>query len=307
MYKGKITDIKGIEVGHAQDMEAGTGCTVILCKQGAVAGVDVRGSAPGTRETDLMRPGNLVDRVHGIVLSGGSAFGLAAADGVMRYLEEEGIGFKTGVAYVPIVGGAVLFDLEYKDPYVRPNADMGYCACKNATSEILEQGSIGAGTGATVGKLFGMTCAMKGGIGTASITLHDGVVVGAIVAVNAFGDIIDLENRRIIAGAKDPTTGNFINTSKHLMSASRISENFPGNTTIGVVATNAKLTKEEVNKLASISHDGLALVIRPVHTMIDGDTLFGLSTGEMKGDMVAIACAAVEVTARAIINAIKSA
>lgn len=305
MYRGKITDVKGIEVGHAQNLEAGTGCTVVICRKGAVAGVDVRGSAPGTRETDLMRPANLVDRVHAIVLSGGSAFGLAAADGVMKYLEEEGVGFDTGVALVPIVGGAVLFDLAYKDSKVRPDAAMGYEACVNATAQMVEQGSVGAGSGATVGKLLGMESAMKGGIGTASLRLAGGIVVGAIVAVNAFGDVVDLNNRNIIAGARDPKTGHFIDTCKYLMSTNEHKTSFSGNTTIGVVATNAKLTKEQANKLASISHDGLALAIRPVHTMVDGDTMFALSTGEVEGDMVAIGCAAVEVTARAIINAVK--
>ncbi|NLN41846.1 MAG: P1 family peptidase, partial [Clostridiales bacterium] len=271
MYEGKITDVSGIEVGHAQNAEAGTGCTVVICRQGAVAGVDVRGSAPGTRETDLMRPGNLVDRVHAIVLSGESAFGLAAADGVMHYLEKEGVGFDTGVARVPIVGGAVLFDLAYKDSEVRPSAAMGYEACLKATDEMVEQGSVGAGTGATVGKVLGMESAMKSGIGTASIRLPGGIVVGAIVAVNAFGDVVDFNNGNITAGARDPKTGNFINTCDYLMSANKHETSFSGNTTIGVIATNAKLTKEQANKLATISHDGLALAIRPVHTMVDGD------------------------------------
>lgn len=307
MYKGRITDVKGIEVGHAQNIEAGTGCTVVICRQGAVAGVDVRGSAPGTRETDLMRPGNLVDRVHAIVLSGGSAFGLAAADGVMKYLENEGVGFDTGVASVPIVGGAVLFDLAYKDSKVRPDAAMGYEACVNATTQMMEQGSVGVGTGATVGKVLGMESAMKSGVGTASIRLPGGIVVGAIVAVNAFGDVVDFNNGNIIAGARNRETGDFIDTCKYLMSANQHATSFSGNTTIGVVATNAKLTKEQANKLASVSHDGLALAIRPVHTMVDGDTMFALSTGEVEGDMVAIGCAAVEATARAIINAVKCA
>ncbi len=306
MYKGQITDVKGIEIGHAHNTDAGTGCTVILCRQGAIAGVDVRGSAPGTREIDLMKPGNLVDKVHAIVLSGGSAFGLAASDGVMRYLEEEGVGFDTGVAHVPIVGGAVLFDLAYKDAKVRPDANMGYQACKNATNGMVEQGSVGAGTGATVGKVLGMASAMKGGIGTASIKLPDGVVVAAIVAVNAFGDIFDPYTGNMVAGAKDPQTGNFLDTCGYLMSTAPLETDFAGNTTIGVVATNAKLTKEQANKLASISHDGLALTIRPVHTMVDGDTMFALSTGEVYGDMMAIGIAAVEVTARAIINAVKN-
>ncbi|NLJ40662.1 MAG: P1 family peptidase [Clostridiales bacterium] len=312
MYNGQITDISGIEVGHAQNREGGTGCTVVLCRQGATAGVDVRGSAPGTRETDLMRPGNLVDKAYAILLAGGSAFGLAAADGVMRYLEENAIGFDTGVARVPIVGGAVLFDLAYKDTKARPDGAMGYDACKNAASGDIMQGSIGAGTGATVGKIFGMVSASKGGIGTASIKLSGGLVVGAIVAVNAFGDILDYKSGKIIAGARNPKKGDFIDTVNTILSAepmgiSSTGANFSGNTTIGVVATNAKLTKEQVNKLASISHDGLALAIRPVHTMADGDTMFALSGGELEGDFMAIGCAAVEVTARAIVNAVTNA
>ncbi|NLI60579.1 MAG: P1 family peptidase [Clostridiales bacterium] len=306
MYKGQITDIKGIEVGHAQDIGAGTGCTVILCRQGAVAGVDVRGSAPGTRETDLMRPGNLVDKVHAIILAGGSAFGLAAADGVMAFLEKEGIGFDTGAAHVPIVAGAVLFDLAYKDSKVRPDAAMGYQACQRAKGGVIDQGSVGSGTGATVGKVLGMESAMKGGIGTASIILPDGIVVGAIVAVNAFGDIVDLTSKNIIAGARNPQTGDFLDTCNYLMTSSHQTRDFPGNTTIGVVATNAKLSKEQANKLASISHDGLALAIRPVHTMVDGDTMFALSTDQVQGDMISIGAAAVEVTARAVVNAIKN-
>lgn len=305
MYNGFITDVSGIEVGHAQDIDAGTGCTAILCRQGAVAGVDVRGAAPGTRETDLFRPSNLVQEVHAIMLSGGSAFGLAAADGAMKYLEEHGIGLDTGAARVPIVGGAVLYDLAYRDSKIRPDFHMGYQACKVASGELPEQGSIGAGTGATVGKVLGMASAMKGGIGTSSITLPGGVVVGAIVAVNAFGDIFDLKNGEIIAGARDPKTGDFVNTWDYLLSGGDKLAGFAGNTTIGVVATNAKLSKDQANRIASISHNGLALTIRPVHTMVDGDTMFALSTGEKAGDILAISCAAVEVTARAIVNAIR--
>ena len=304
MYKGYITDVNGIEVGHAQDIDAGTGCTVILCKHGAVVGVDVRGSAPGTRETDLMRPGNLVQEVHAIILSGGSAVGLAAADGVMKYVEDPGIGLDTGAARVPIVGGAVIYDLAYKDSKVRPDAEMGYQACEAASGGLFKQGSVGAGAGATVGKVLGMRSAMKGGIGTSSITLPGGIVVGAIVAVNAFGDVYDLSEEKIIAGARDPESGNFLNSCEYLLSGSYVPTNFIDNTTIGVVATNARLTKEQAHKLASISHNGLALAIRPVHTMVDGDTMFALSTGEKDGDMLTIGCAAVKVTAQAIANAI---
>lgn len=304
MYDGSIVDVEGIEVGHAWDDGGKTGCTVILCREGAVGGVDVRGSAPGTRETDLLNPMNLVEEVHGVVLCGGSAFGLAAADGVMEYLEKHDIGFDTGVAKVPIVPAAVLFDLAYGDPKARPDRLMGYRACEAALNSRVAQGSIGAGAGATVGKLMGMENATKGGIGTASIKLSRGVVVGAIVAVNAFGDVFHVDTGEIIGGARHPETGEFINTSKHIISANE-SGNFAGqNTTIGVIATNAKLSKGEANKLASMAHDGYALAIRPVHTMFDGDTIFALSTGSVDGDINGIGTAAVFAMAYAINNAI---
>jgi len=303
MYKGKITDVPGIEVGHAQNIQAGTGCTVVICREGAVAGVDVRGAAPGTRETDLIRPGNLVDRVYAILLAGGSAFGLAAADGVMKFLEEQGVGFETGSVKVPIVAGAVLYDLEYGSAMIRPDAAMGYEACLNASSDNSIQGSVGAGTGATVGKVLGMKGSMKSGIGTASISLPGGIVVGALVAVNAFGDVVEPGTGKILAGAIYPETGQYVNTVDFIISSNQ-KYGFAGtNTTIGVVATNAILTKEQANRLSMMAHDGLAQTIRPVHTMMDGDTLFTLSTGEIEGDMTAIGCAAVEVVARAVINA----
>jgi len=305
MYKGNITDVAGIEVGHAQDLKGKTGCTVVLCRKGAIAGVDVRGAAPGTRETDLMRPGNLVEKVHAILLTGGSAFGLAAADGVVKFLEEKGIGFDTGSIKVPIVAAAVLYDLEYGSATARPDADMGYQACLNASSNNILQGSVGAGTGATVGKLFGMKSSMKSGIGTASISLPGGIVVGAIVAVNAFGDVVDPRTGNIIAGAVYPETGEFVNTVDYIISSGKMYGFAGTNTTIGVVATNAALNKEQANRLAMMAHDGLAKTIRPVHTMMDGDTLFTLSTGEINGDITAIGCAAVEAVARAVVNAVQ--
>jgi L-aminopeptidase/D-esterase-like protein len=217
IYEGMITHVPGIEVGHAQDFRAKTGCTVVICREGAVGGVDVRGSAPGTRETDLLRPVNLVEQIHAVVLSGGSAFGLAAADGVMQYLEEQGVGLDVGAAKVPIVAGAVLFDLEYGDGRVRPDKNMGYNACINAQKGIITRGSVGAGTGATVGKILGMKYCMKGGIGTASIKLSNGIIVGAIVAVNALGDVVEPGTGRILAGAMDPNTGTFIDTKKFML------------------------------------------------------------------------------------------
>lgn len=307
MYDGKITDVPGIEVGHAQNFHAGTGCTVVISRKGAVGGVDVRGSAPGTRETDLMRPMNLVERVHAVVLCGGSAFGLAAAGGVMRYLEEHGVGFDTGVARVPIVAGAVIFDLGYGDWRVRPDEGMGYEACLNAGTGDVPQGSVGAGTGATVGKILGMECCMKGGVGTSSIRLPGGIVVGAIVVVNALGDVVDPQTGRILAGARDPKTGKFINTWNFILEGNTIKGQELGNTTVGVVATNAYLTKEQANKVAAMAHDGLALAIRPVHTMLDGDTLFALSTGQIECDVNVIGTSAAEAIARAVVNAVKNA
>jgi len=307
MFRGFITDIPGIDVGHAHNIDAGTGCTVVLCKKGAVAGVDVRGSAPGTRETDLIRPGNLIEKIHAVMLSGGSAFGLAAADGAMEYLEQNGIGFDVGKTKVPIVASAVLFDLYYKDWRIRPDKQMGYEACTNVRSAFFEQGSVGAGTGATVGKILGMKNSMKGGVGTASICIPNGAIVGAILAVNSFGDCIDPLTGEIIAGAKNPDTGGFLCTKSYMLSNGLNKTVSIGNTTIGVVATNARLTKEQANKIASMAHDGLARSINPVHTMLDGDTIFVMSTCEVDAELNTLGVAAVEVVARAVVNAVKSA
>lgn len=310
MYKGSITDVPGILVGHEENKDAKTGCTVVLSKAGAVAGVDVRGFAPGTRETDLMRPGNMVDRVHGILLTGGSAYGLDAAGGIMEYLEEEGVGFDTGSALVPIVGGAVIYDLDLGDASIRPDKAMGYSACKNASKDPVKEGSLGAGTGASVGKILGPDNAMKGGIGSASIELAEGIFVGGIFVVNAFGDIFDYKEDAIIAGARDPQKGEFINTSEYLLNMAGQINSKLGNTTIGVIATNANINREEANSLASIAHDGLALSIKPVHTKLDGDTVFVLATGnqdkDTKMDLLLLGNAVVEVTRRAIINAVKA-
>jgi len=307
MYSGFITDIPGIIVGHAQNMDAGTGCTVVVCKNGAVAGVDVRGSAPGTRETDLIRPGNLVDKIHAVMLSGGSAFGLAAADGAMEYLEKEGVGFDVGITKVPIVASAVIFDLFYKNWEIRPDKRMGYEACQNAESGFVEQGSVGAGTGATVGKILGITNSMKGGVGTSSLKISNELIVGAIVVVNAFGDCLNPDNGTIIAGAKNPHTGEFLDTKAYMLTEGLGKTLNIENTTIGVVATNAKLTKEQANKIASMAHDGLARSISPVHTMLDGDTIFVMATGEVDTEINVLGVASVEVIARAVVNAVMSA
>jgi len=300
-----ITDIPGIRVGHETNLEAGTGCTVVLCDTPAVGGVDVRGSAPATRETDLLRPMNLVEEVNAVVLTGGSAYGLDAASGVMRYLEEHDIGYHTGVARVPIVPAAAIFDLAFGSPTVRPDAAAGYRACDKATTEPVMQGNIGAGAGATVGKMAGPSFMMKGGLGSASTQLSDGTIVGALVVVNAVGDVIDPQTQRVVAGARNQAGEDLVATNPF------------GNTTIAVVATNASLTKEQVNKVAQMAHDGMALAIRPAHTMFDGDTIFALALGPKTQTLTnssiaaslasTIGAAAAITLARAILKAVRHA
>jgi L-aminopeptidase/D-esterase-like protein len=304
-----ITDVPGIKVGHATNLEALTGCTVVLCEDGAVAGVDQRGGAPGTRETDALYPMHLVQRAHAVVLSGGSAFGLEAATGVVRYLEERGVGFDTRVAKVPIVPAAILFDLSLGDPKVRPDAAMGYAACQAASDGPVAEGNVGAGTGATVGKILGLGRAMKSGLGTASVHLGGGLLVGAIVAVNAFGDVIDPKTGEILAGVR-ALGGGFADTlvvMKTLVGKAVLRFAGRGNTVIGVVATNARLNKEEANFVARMAHDGLARTIRPAHTMLDGDTIFALATGKKKADVNTVGAYAAEVVATAIVRAVKAA
>ncbi len=301
-----ITAVPGIRVGHAQNDEALTGCTVILCEAGAVGGVDQRGGAPGTRETDLLRPMHRVEQIHGVLLTGGSAFGLDATAGVMRYLEERGVGFDVGVARVPIVPAAVIFDLALGRADVRPDAAMAYQACLNATSDPVIEGNVGAGTGATVGKVLGMGNAMSSGVGSASVEIIDGLFVGAIVVVNALGDVIDPHNGEIIAGAR--TADGFADTLQVMQKFQAMSAaSSTNNTVIGAVATNAKLNKEEANKVAQMAHDGLARAIRPAHTMYDGDTIFALSTGDRSADVNLIGALAAEVFAEAIIRGVKAA
>jgi len=281
--------IKGIKAGHAQNIEGGTGCTVILSEEGAVAGVDVRGGSPGTRETDLLDPVNKVEQVHGTFLTGGSAFGLNAAAGIMKYLEEKGKGYDTGVAKVPIVTGAVLFDLIAGDPKARPDEKMGYQACLNvkAEGEALEEGCVGAGTGATVGKLFGPQFAMKGGLGAVAYQIGD-LKVGAITAVNCLGNVYDPASGEAVAGmlAEDGKTILSVEETMLKMAAnSQSGDLFGGNTTISVVVTNARITKAQAKKTASMAHDGYARTIRPSHTPVDGDTIFVLATGEVEADL----------------------
>lgn len=313
-----ITDIPGITVGHSQNLEAITGCTVILCEKGAVAGVDQRGGAPGTREIALLDPVNMVQKAHAILLAGGSAFGLDAATGVMRYLEEHDIGYQTGVARVPIVPAAILFDLNVGRADIRPDAQMGYQACQNASEAPPAQGSVGAGTGATVGKLLGIQQATKAGIGTASMEVGGGVLVGAIIAVNAVGDVIDPDTGKILAGVRTIKKGPIQLGSDELFADSlTILHSFVGrtllplasrsNTVIGVVATNAKFNKAEATKLAQMGQNGVVRAIRPAHTQHDGDTLFSLATGDKKADINIVGAFAAEVVQQAVINAVLNA
>ncbi len=308
-----FSDIPGLQVGHAQNLEAATGCTVVLTPPGAVCGVDQRGGAPGTRETDLLRPMHLVEQAHAVLLSGGSAFGLAAADGVMRWLEENGFGFDTGVARVPIVPAAVLFDLNVSRADIRPDAEMGYAACKAAANNTapLQTGSVGAGTGATVGKILGPNGWMKGGLGQAVIQLKPDIYVGALMAVNCFGDVVDPKTGQIISGAQKLPEDGFANTMQLLL---QMAGGFTslGNTVIGVVATNAALSKAAINKVAQMAHNGLAQAIRPAHTMFDGDTIFALSTKIKSGqtsatDVNVVGAYASEAVAQAVVNAVQQA
>jgi L-aminopeptidase/D-esterase-like protein len=304
-----LTDVPGIKVGHFTMSERPTGCTVILTGEaGAVAGVDVRGSAPATRETDLLNPVNIVQVAHGVVLSGGSAFGLDTASGVMRYLEEHKIGFVFGPAHVPIVPAAALFDLSVGDGRIRPGADCGYQAARAASDAAVQEGNVGAGAGATVGKAGGMGRAMKGGIGSVSITMPDGLVVAALVAANGMGDIIDPENGQVVAGVRAPDGKSFADARKLLRSGA-IKFRAGENTTLGVIATNAQLTKTEAKRVSEMAHDGYARAIAPSHTPGDGDTIFTLATGSKTGaaDSGLVGVLAADVMARAIVRAARQA
>ncbi len=306
---GSITRVAGIEVGHFTDTRRPTGCTAILARAGAVGGVDVRGAAPGTRETDLLDPCNLVEKVHAIVLAGGSAWGLDAATGAVRWLEEQGVGLDVGVGRLPLVPAAVLFDLLVGDMRVRPDAAAGYAACAAASSADPAEGNVGAGTGASVGKLFGMARAMKGGVGTASVTV-DGVTVGALVACNAVGDVLDPDTAQPVCGARTADGLRLLNSRLALLRGALPQSILPGtNTTIGVIATDAVITKVQAQRLAVAGHDGLARSINPVHTQLDGDTLFTLGTGVSGKNpgMLVLAAMAAEATARATLRAVQAA
>ncbi|MGM0688519.1 MAG: P1 family peptidase [Bacillota bacterium] len=295
-----LTDIQGIKVGVVSNTEAATGVTVVLIEEGARAAVEVRGSAPGTRETDLLRPGQLVEEVQAIVLAGGSAFGMDAASGVMRYLEEKGCGFPAGCFKVPVVPAAVLFDLFIGDGKVRPDSAMGYEACIVASAGPVEQGSVGAGTGATVGKIYGTSQSIKGGQGSAAIQNGD-LIVAALIVVNSFGDIFDRKGK-LLAGPRSPETGKMVSTEKLMFNINK--GGFSGNTTLGVIATNVSFDSSALTKVCQLAHDGLARSIWPVHTMWDGDTIFALSKGRLIADINLVGLMAAEAVSIAVERAV---
>jgi len=302
--EAKITDISGIKVGTAEDLEALTGCTVVLAEEGAVGGVDVRGSAPGTRETDLLSPLNLVEKVHAVLLTGGSAFGLDAAAGVMAYLEERGIGYDTGKTVVPIVPAAVIFDLNVGDYRRRPDKEMGHRACRVAGKAVRE-GNAGAGAGATVGKALGYEYCTKSGQGSSAVRLKNGLIVGALAVVNAYGDVVDPSSGEVIAGVRDPQGSGYLPTIEiWKKQGDAPNQAFAQNTTVAVVVTNARLTKSEAAKVAQMAHDGMARVIVPCHTMYDGDTVFTMATGEVEADVNLVGMLAQEVMISSIIRAV---
>ncbi|MBW1972714.1 MAG: peptidase S58 family protein [Deltaproteobacteria bacterium] len=307
MYNN-ITDINGVTVGHASDFKGYTGCTVVLFEQGAIGGVDIRGTATSTRQIDGLRVLHLIDTINGILLTGGSAFGLDAAGGVLRYLEEKGKGYDVKVTKVPIVPTAALFDLAFGDPYARPTMEMGYEAAENAVNGVIAEGSVGAGTGATIGKLYGMKHAMKGGIGSASVRGEKGLIVGAIVAVNAFGDVIDPRTGEIMAGArKSNKSTEFVNSSLQIRQGvirERLGEM---NTTLCVIATNAKLLKPDVTKVAQMGQVGLSRTISPLHSTFDGDIIFAFSLGKIDANVNTVGLLGEEAIKQAVINAIKKA
>jgi len=303
IQKLQLQEINGFKIGHAQNYEAKTGCTVILCEDGAIAGYDLRGSAPGTRETELLRPGCLVEKVHGILLTGGSAFGLDTAGGVQKFLEERKKGYDARGIIVPIVPAAVIFDLRVGTEKIRPDIEMGYQACLNARADYVECGLIGVGTGATVGKILGMESSMTGGVGYASERLDSGIIVSAIVVVNALGDVVDPNSRQILVGAKG-SDGQFVDTVQVMKKMQVNSPLSNENTTLGVVMTNADLNKVQINKVAQMAQNGLARTIRPAHTMYDGDIIFSLCSGEISADVNVIGEMAADCVSQAIIKAV---
>jgi L-aminopeptidase/D-esterase-like protein len=303
-----LTDIAGIRVGHASDYEALTGCTVILCDGGAVAGADIRGSASGTEEFPVMDPGHIVDRIHAVCLAGGSAFGLEAASGVRRFLEQKGVGFETGAAKVPLVPAAIIYDLGVGKANVRPTREMGESAAAAATGAAVAEGSVGAGTGATVGKINGMSHAMKGGVGSATIEVpaYPGVLVAALAVTNAFGDVVDPRDGRTVAGARQSRDGREFAVTEQILKTRQRAGGFPvRNTTLVVVATNAALNKVRAQKVAQLAQAGVARTIRPAHTMTDGDVAIALSLGQAAADVTAVGVAAAEAVVEAILRSVR--
>ena len=306
---GSLCDVAGLKLGHFTHPDVPTGCSVVLCEAGVTAGVDVRGAAPGTRDTELLRPENTVAQVHAVLLTGGSAFGLAAADGVMRWLAERGHGFPVGQARVPIVPAAVLFDLWLHGAETAPDAAAGRAACDAATAAERSRGRVGAGAGATVGKLLGVDRAMPGGLGMASVRVGaaGGVTLAAMVAVNAVGDVVDPVGGAVLAGSRG-ADGRPRSTVQALLAGETPGGALQGSaTTLGIIATDARLTKSQATKLAQIAHDGFARAIHPVHTVMDGDVMFALATGaaDVDGDMTLLGALAAEVVARAVVDAVR--
>lgn len=303
-----LTAITGIRVGHGTDETGCTGCTVVLCPDGTVGGVDIRGSAAGTRELDALSPMHLVPHVHAVLLAGGSAFGLDAAGGVMRYLEEQGVGFDVQVTRVPIVPAAILFDLRLGDAFARPDAAMAYAACRQATPGPFPEGSVGAGTGATVGKLFGISQATKSGLGSAVVSLPGGLKVSALAVVNAFGDVRDPATGVLVAGAREAPESRAFSDTAAAMRRGVVPRGYkPENTTLAVVATNARLTKLQATKVAQMAQHGLVRTVSPVHTTLDGDLIISLATNEVDGETNAVGVAAADAVAEAILRAVKTA
>ena len=299
-----LTAVPGIKVGHYTLAERPTGCTVVLIESGATAGVDVRGAAPATRDTDLLNPAKMVERIFGVALSGGSAFGLASGDGVLRYLEEKNVGIVYGNRHIPIVPGASIFDLGVGDARIRPTADCGYRAAQAATSAPVTEGSVGAGAGATLGKIAGMERAMKSGVGTAALEMQNGLIVAALVIANPLGDVIDPADGRIVAGARNASGRGFADARRIVRSGAPRGR-FGDNSTIGIIATNARLTKAQASYLAQMADDGYARAIWPIHTVVDGDTVFAIATGARSGepDMITLGSLAADVMATAVIRA----
>ncbi len=307
MREISILDIKDFKIGNAQDIQKGTGCTVIISEKGAVAGVDVRGGGPATRETDLLRPENMVQAINAVTISGGSAFGLEAADGVMQYLREKNIGFETGFGVIPIVCGAALFDLVSGDSTAYPDKQMGYAACEAAGSSIFKQGNFGAGTGATVGKLMGIERLTKSGLGAYAVAA-DNLQIGAVVAVNALGDVFDTDTGRQLAGLLSEDKTHLVSTEQAMFDKINTGRDvFKGNTTIGCVVTNADINKSQCCKIASITHDGFARAIRPVHSSADGDSIFVMASGKVSADFDTIGALSAYVMSKAIRNAVMNA